>query len=270
MHLMDYHTHSNCSPDGNDPMTQLAGAAVKAGLCELAITDHFDLDEIDGTAGSGQYDAGRIRAEFDAARAQYEGKLRLVYGVEFGEALHALPRAERILSENEFDFVIGSVHNLGGVADFYSLEYNNLEECYGYLDLYMDELMDMSKWDGFDSLGHLTYPLRYMVARGMTKVDFTRYEEKLRAIFKSLAQNGRGMEVNTSGLRGSLKDTLPPLWCLRLFKQCGGEIVTVGSDSHTTRDIGAGIREGYAALEAAGFRYVAAFEKRRPVFHDLS
>lgn len=270
MHLMDYHTHSNCSPDGNDTMAQLAQAAVQAGLRELAITDHFDLDEMDGTPGSLQYDAKRIRAEFEAARAQYEGKLRLVYGVEIGEGPHEPERAARVLRENPFDFVIGSVHNMGGVADFYTLEYNNLEECYGYLDLYMDELMVMSRWDGFDSLGHLTYPLRYMVARGIANVDFTRYEEKLRAVFKSLAQNGRGMEVNTSGLRGSLKETLPPLWCLRLFKQCGGEIVTVGSDSHTTRDIGAGIREGYAVLEAAGFRYVAAFDKRRPVFYPIT
>lgn len=42
MYLADYHTHSDCSPDASFPMTQMALAAVEAGLDELCFTDHLE------------------------------------------------------------------------------------------------------------------------------------------------------------------------------------------------------------------------------------
>ena len=40
--LADYHTHSDASPDGHVTVSELASAAIKAGLTELCITDHAE------------------------------------------------------------------------------------------------------------------------------------------------------------------------------------------------------------------------------------
>jgi histidinol-phosphatase (PHP family) len=269
MYLMDYHTHSDRSPDGYDRIIKLAGAGVAEGFSELAVTDHYDLDAEDGSEGTAEYDADGARAQLDEANARFGDTIRIKWGVELGEGVHAPDRAQKVLSSVPFDFVIGSVHNLRGLADFYCMKYNEAQDCYKSLDLYMDELTELAGQGFFDVLGHLSYPLRYMVGRDGYKVDFRRYEERLRVLFKTLAQTGRGIEINTSGLRGKLKETMPPLWCLRLFKECGGEIVTVGSDAHRAKDVGKGVREGYAMLLASGFGAVASFEQRKPMFHKI-
>jgi histidinol-phosphatase (PHP family) len=269
MYLMDYHTHSAASPDGSEPVFRLAAAAVQAGLSELAVTDHYDLDDENGNEGTVGYDGAAVGKQLEQAKERYGDKLSLLWGIELGEAAHAPDRAKQAAEAYPFDFVIGSVHNMSGLADFYLLRYNDPEACYRHLGMYFDELIRLAGLGGFDALGHLTYPLRYMTGRDGIKLDISRYEEQLRALFKILIEGGRGIEVNTSGLRGKLGDIMPTLWCLRLYRECGGEIVTVGSDAHRSKDVGAGIREGYAALFASGFRYVTAFEKRKPVFHKL-
>ena len=42
MYLADYHTHSDCSPDGRETIARMAEAAVARGLDEICITDHVD------------------------------------------------------------------------------------------------------------------------------------------------------------------------------------------------------------------------------------
>ena len=43
MYLADYHTHSTCSDDGHNTMTEMAAAALSAGLHEICLTDHLDV-----------------------------------------------------------------------------------------------------------------------------------------------------------------------------------------------------------------------------------
>jgi histidinol-phosphatase (PHP family) len=53
---------------------------------------------------------------------------------------------------------------------------------------------------------------------------------------------------------------------VKLYRECGGEIITLGSDSHIARDIGAGIKEGMEILEAAGFTHFTVYRRREPQF----
>ena len=54
-----------------------------------------------------------------------------------------------------------------------------------------------------------------------------------------------------------------------LYRELGGEIITVGTDAHIARDAGLYLREGYDLLRELGFRYVTVFQKRRPEFIRL-
>ena len=77
------------------------------------------------------------------------------------------------------------------------------------------------------------------------------------------------MEVNTSGLRQKLGETMPGLELLRRYRRLGGELVTLGSDAHCTEDLGAGIDQGMELLKAAGLNQFVVYEKRRPVWLPL-
>ena len=110
-------------------------------------------------------------------------------------------------------------------------------------------------------LAHLIYPLRYMQA----PVTLNRYQDAIRAILRTAVEKGRGMEVNTC--RGCTLEEWRPI--LALYRDCGGELVTVGSDAHTPADVGKGVRAACALLRECGFRRVCTYEKHQPVFHTL-
>ena len=115
--------------------------------------------------------------------------------------------------------------------------------------------------DFYDVLAHLIYPLRYMQA----PVTLNRYQDAIRAILRTAVEKGRGMEVNTC--RGRTLEEWRPI--LALYRDCGGELVTVGSDAHTPADVGKGVRAACALLRECGFRRVCTYEKHQPVFHTL-
>ena len=99
-------------------------------------------------------------------------------------------------------------------------------------------------WGRFSVLGHLTLPLRYMNERRGFHATFDGFEEEMEEIFRILIRQGRGIEVNTN--RGH--QPLPGEKWLRMYRDLGGEIVTLGSDAHATRQVGCAIREGQALL----------------------
>lgn len=266
MFLADYHTHSIHSPDGHDPVEWLCEGALAAGLRELVITDHFDAAENPAYTSPYFYEKGR--ADVFAAAKKYKGRLKVLWGIELGQPHFDLGACEKLLDQKEFDFVIGSIHNLMEDRDLYFFDYNAVDHNKIFSE-YVEELIKMAESADFDVMGHLNYPARYMWSQAKKAVRLGDYEEEFKKLFSILIEKGRGIEVNTSGLRQPIGEPLPPLYLVRLFRQCGGEIVTVGSDAHSRRDVGKNIKEGLALLKAAGFSYVSAFEGRKVRFEKL-
>lgn len=264
MFLSDYHSHSLVSFDGKFPMSDMAQAAVDAGLNELCITDHCDFLDENGVPVR-TYDWAKALDQFEAAVPFHsrEGfSLRL--GLEFGMPYLDPAAAERICSQPLLDFVLGSVHNqspeLGGI-DFYFADYSTAAACREALDDYFASLALLAETDFYDVLAHIIYPLRYMKpADG--PVTLAGYEERLEALLRTAIARGKGMEVNTWCGR-TLADWLP---LLKLYRSLGGEIVTVGSDAHAPGNVGKGIPQAFDLLREAGFRYVTVFRRRKPEF----
>ena len=136
---------------------------------------------------------------------------------------------------------------------------------------YLDELYEIAGMDCFDVMGHIGYTQRYMTRQGFPlRYTPDEYGEQLRAILRRLIENGRGIEVNCSGLRpGDIGETFPNREILTLYRELGGEIITVGSDGHRTAHASLGIADGYQLLSALGFRYVTTFSRRKPEFVRL-
>ena len=56
---------------------------------------------------------------------------------------------------------------------------------------------------------------------------------------------------------------------LKLYRRLGGEIITMGSDSHKPEHLGAYIEEGKQLLKSLGFRFFCTYEKMSPIYHEL-
>lgn len=114
MYLADYHTHSDCSPDGRETIARMAEAAVARGLDEICITDHVDTICWGSLQPRWDFDWDKAQAELAEARRLYGDRLTIRLGAELGEANLAFDRAEHLLDHApKLDFVIGSVHMAG-------------------------------------------------------------------------------------------------------------------------------------------------------------
>ena len=262
MFLTDCHTHSLCSPDGSAPLTVMARAAQDAGMDELYLTDHCDLLSMDGKLDL-SFQWGPIEKQLALARPAFAGTLPIKMGLELGEAWEDPAAAAKIVSHPELDFVIGSVHNRGrasGGIDFYYVNYDSDETCYAALDDYFSCMETLVELDCYDVLGHVIYPLRYMNERDGNHVTLDRYLERIRAILCRAAAKGKGIEVNTCRGR-NIADWKP---ILALYKDCGGTLITLGSDAHRPEDVGRGIQAAAELVKEMGFDSIAVYERRQP------
>ena len=267
MLLADHHTHSICSPDGSFSMNAMAEGAYRAGVQALCITDHCDFLSLDGERQP-FYDWNPPLLQYREMKSTWGAKLDLTLGLEFGVGFLDETAAREVLSQEALDFVIGSVHNLSEAAggrDFYCLDYETEADCYLALDDYFVSMQRLAESDFYDVLAHIIYPLRYMKGKYAAPISLKGYTDQVRSILRVAAERGRGIEINT--WKGQTLQEWMPI--LELYKDCKGEIITVGSDAHSPEPIGAGIRESYAMLKDLGFRYVASYHGRRPDFIKL-
>lgn len=261
MYLIDYHIHTDCSPDAEDNAMIICEYAVRAGMREIAITDHY---ECNGWEGGKEIYYNKLQAIFTMKKAAsvFANNLLLRCGVELGQPTQNLAAADALLkNDHYYDFVLASLHNLKGERDFFFLDYNQVDVG-ALFSRYLNELEEIVDYGNFDCLAHLSYPLRYLAKAGK-KLDLAPFEEQIRHLLRRIVDAGKGIEINTSGLRGELGETMPNAEILRMYKDIGGEILTVGSDAHECKTAGAGIREALALAEHIGFEYIATFSNRR-------
>ena len=129
----------------------------------------------------------------------------------------------------------------------------------------IDDLIGMCAFQGLCALAHITYPYRYMVYSGRGEdFDMSLHYDHLRQLFRTMVERGIALELNTSPLRRGYDLTLPDRDLFAIYRECGGELVTVGSDAHTLADIGANMEDAYERLRSTGFRYVAFYEEKKP------
>lgn len=259
---VDLHMHTDNSEDGSHAATLMCEYALRAGLRAIAITDHCECNRY----VEGRYDRSIRQSYFEArkARAVFSGKLVVLAGLELGQATQDKEAAQKALEANSYDFVLGSLHNVQGEPDFWEVDYQKADYL-ELLDRYFTELYELAQWGCFDSLAHITYPLRYIVGEHHLPVDLARWSDQIDTILKELAEQGKALELNTSGLRQAYGHILPSLDILKRFRELGGEYITIGSDAHCCSDVGANIEDAILVAREAGFRHVTLFQQRLPV-----
>ena len=282
MNLIDCHTHTQFSVDSDADIYMMIDRATELGLTAYAVTDHCECNRwysAEHYPDETTYPYFNFGTDYENSvsavtrlKEEYAGKINLICGTELGQAVEAPDIAEKVVSDNRLDFVICSILQLPKTEDFAFIDYNNYtsEEIYGLLERYFIEINKLCKWGKFDVLGHLTYTLRYINGNFGFDADISRFDEIIADSFRALVQNGCGIEINTSGLRQNYGDTFPSIKYVRLFRELGGEIISLGSDAHTVEDLGKGVLKGAEISQAAGFNRLCYFKRRKPVFIDIN
>lgn len=270
MYCSDYHLHTLISSDSPASLEQQARSALQAGLQELCVTDHWNLLDQLGSPLPHTRDWAPSIAQCHQARQLFASQLEIRLGIEVGNGEIDPAGISEGLAQagNELDFVIGSLHNMslgsGGLGIYTAArQCQQLEEGIALLDDYMDTLTALAATNTFDVLGHVIYPLRYLPSQWKLTLD--PYEEQLRELFRTLIQSGRGIEFNTTQGH-TILEWVP---VLHLYRECGGEIITIGSDAHRPEYVGAGFSDACKLLDRLGFRWHCTYRNRKPEFHGL-
>lgn len=266
--LCDLHIHSQSSHDSTTPVADSAKACLEKGISVMAVTDHCDMQYYE-SRDMPLHMRNSVEEATREAKA-FEGKLTILRGIEFGEALWDEAHTAEIMASHPYDVVLGSVHAVRypdmtdpySVIDFTSVPEETLK---AYLKAYFDDVLDMIERIPFDILTHLTCPLRYINGKYRRGVSARDYEAQIEKILRAVIDRGIALEVNTSGLGTSYGDFFPEEWILRTYRLLGGERITLGSDAHIPENVGKGFAEAMALLHSLGFTQYYYYKERKPV-----
>jgi len=263
---MDYHVHSTYSVDSCMSMEEVCLRAIEAGLAEIAFTDHIDIDWPDTTIPP--FDVKTLDKYFEdleKMQDRFKGQLVIKKGIEIGLQPHILDECANIVESYPFDFVIASVHLVGGVDPYLGEYYKGKtkEECY---EEYYQEILKLIKsFDRFNVLGHLDYIKRY-APFPIGKTDHLLCISLIDEILETLILKGKGLEVNTSGYRHASEAPMPHPDIIKRYRELGGKIITLGSDAHAPEHVAFRFETALQEIKRSGFDSLTSFSSMQPKF----
>lgn len=249
--IVDTHIHTEFSSDSQMKIEEVIEKAKQKNL-GVILTEHYDLD----------YPGEEFKCDIDGYFKAYE-KYRskeLLLGIEIGMAPSTLEANEKIVKNYPFDYVLASIHGVNEVDIFKEYIYQEREERVFYEEYYDYMLKCVQMYEDFDSLAHIDYIHRYAQFKDV-EIRVNDYKEQIAMVMKVLIQKEKAMEINTRRMESAAsREALLEVY--KLYKDLGGEYITIGSDSHTRDAIGAYFKEALAMSESLGLKSVY-FSKRK-------
>ena len=232
--MIDYHVHTTFS-DGANTAEQMIDAAVRMGISELAITDHFD--PFDPSWSDKEYALDMLSRHFFTIRSHASGKsIKVFCGIETSTDMDGnLRLPEEVVSL--CDIVITSVHYLEGIRPVQKGNFDDDD----YWAAYKRKLLAQAAGEG-NVLGH---PEAYLPIHDMLSGQ-TSFKERLEIcssisekyfdedfielLGSALVSSGKAYELH--GMSGS-----PREWVVRNLQKKGVRF-SIGSDAHTINCLG--------------------------------
>lgn len=261
----DFHLHTSFSSDSTADMEAMIRRGISLGLEHMCFTEHQDMDFPKLEHGLDfNLDTATYREKLLALKDKYKNEIEVLLGVELGLQPHLGGRLAGYASEFPFDFIIGSTHVLEGMdpyEPYYFQKYNTHDGIERYL---REQLLNINEFCGFDSLGHLDYIVRCAPDRNSyVPAD---YDELIGQTLTAVINAGKGLEINTAGLKYGLSHAHPHIEILKRYKKLGGEKITVGSDAHSPEHIAYDFGKAEEMLLECGFKYYTIFRERKAEF----
>ncbi len=268
--LVDYHVHTNYSDDSTYLMEDVVLDAIALKIDEICFCDHVDYGV--------KYDWEDYRKdrvmnvnykEYFKEIAYLRNKYPMItlrQGLEFGIQTSTINEFNQLFDKYPLDFVILSVHQINN-QELWRYDYQKNKTQDEYVLGYYQELLDVIKvYKNYSVLGHLDLIVRY---DEIGNYPFDKIKNVITEILKQVIKDNKGIEINSSCFRYKLGDLTPSKDILKLYKELGGKIITLGSDSHSKGQLTENFNEIKAILNELGFYEFCTFEKMKPIFHLL-
>ncbi len=261
-----YHNHTTWS-DGTASLAEMIEAARREGLQEFGISDHYALapgnPHFQWALAPGFLDdyVNRVR---EAAKGA--GDLTVRLGLEVDYFPETIGAVEKRLAALPFDYIIGSVHFVGGFAI-------DLEERL-WAELSSDRVNDI--WRGywwtlgeaaesgiFDIIGHFDLPKKFGF---YASVDLT--AEALRALDK-IAAADMAIEINTAGWDKPVGEAYPSKFFLKEARRRQIPLI-ITADAHSADTLTRHFDRARRLAADSGYTEVLRYDKRKRFPYPLA
>ena len=257
--LVSYHGgHSVYDGQGNPE--KFIEAAIGQGFIAFGFSEHMPI-KMWNTYGDPAFafNADSLRA-FDEyvesivqLKVQYRNELPVLLGVEIDYVPEEETYLVEMLQRYPFDYTVGSVHFVSGIGIDYSEElYSRVaEQCGGIDGLYNEYyriVRSLLAMGLTDILGHLD------IIKIFDGTDSRRtLTDAVLETLEAAREADVILDVNTRGLLKPCHEVYPGNEILR-HAQRMGIAATLGDDSHTPDQVGAGFDKAIVAIREAGYR----------------
>lgn len=263
----DCHMHTWFSEDSDADPESMVCEAIKRGLKTICITDHEEKDWFCG-GQENVIDMEKYISTIRGLQEKYCEQIQILLGVEVSMQPHLGGYLAEYAAKYPFDFIIGSTHVVEGKDPYYDDYFKGRTDKEGYGLMFEETLKNLHAIKDFDTLGHLDYVVRY----GRTQEQAYSYREfadQIDEILRFLVENGKGLELNTAGLKYGLPFAHPHPEVLKRYRELGGEIITIGADAHKPEHIAYDFDKVKDILTGCGFKFYTVFMERKPVFREI-
>ena len=238
MILRDYHVHSTFSDGVNTP-EEIVLAALEKGMDELGFSEHAYAPH--------DYDCGMplgtevaYRAEIARLKEKYAGRIRILCGVE--------QDYYSVLPADEYDYRIGSVHNVCEQGEYYAVDGSAEEQrqaidrfyggdAYGMCERYYAMVSEIVERTNADIIGHFDLLTKFCEQQPLFDLHHPRYIAAWQAAADKLLRTGKPFEINTGAITRGYRTTPYPMADIRAYLQDRGAKFILSSDSHSAETL---------------------------------
>ncbi|WP_310551611.1 histidinol-phosphatase [Paenibacillus glufosinatiresistens] len=266
MTSFDLHTHHSRCGHADGSIRDYVEAAIASGLQVVGISDHTPYfgsseDQAFPNIAMAKSQFREYVDEVLSLKKEYAGVIDVLLGIESDYFPEHAELYRSKLAELPFDYVIGSVHSVGGVSIFNKGRWKGrgAKERIAVKSEYYRLIAESARTGMFQILGHID----------AMKGNFPAFSDipasgAIDDCLRTIADCGTAIEINTSGGTKLCGGWYPSDDILERALHFGVR-VTFGSDAHRPSRV-AEDREAVAArLKEIGFGSWVYFKERRPV-----
>ncbi len=268
--LTDYHTHTERGPYTVTWLNEFLKVAKDRGIEEYGVSEHAYRFKQTAHLLDNPWVRERRTEDLDEYFAMVQEARRQGYRVKFGVELDYIPGIDdelrAFIASYPFDYVIGSVHWLGGFGfDLAEMkaQWDNRDIKKTY-DEYFSILSQMVQSEMFDFVGHADV-IKVFGHEPDDQAFLQDWYDRLADLF---ATHHQVVEVSTAGLRKPVGKMYPAPGLLKACHAAGVPIV-INSDAHRPEDVGADYDQAVTYARAAGYSMITTFEAHKRIMQPL-
>lgn len=258
----DLHTHHFRCGHADGTIRDYIEAGIAAGLGVIGISDHtpyFGSPSEQAFPGIAMAKSELVHYvnEVLSLKKEYEGTIDVLLGIESDYFPEHSELYRKTLSTYPFDYIIGSVHSVGGVSIFNKGRWKNLSknEKIRVKSEYYRLIADSARSGMFHILGHIDA----MKGNYPAFADIPA-PEPIDECLRVIGECGVAIEINTSGSTKMVGGWYPSDVILERALFFGVD-VTFGSDAHVPSRVAEDRNEVAARLKEIGFTHWVYFKQ---------